>query len=242
LNEVGQDELGKRLLDIQELDTRIFDLQRQIEVLEEKHRLGELLEQLEKTRGKLKAEEGSLSELEHRQHKLDGELDLLSDKIKKEEGKLFSGTIMNSKELSSIQAEILSLRKQRDEMETEDLEMMEEEDRLHLEVERARSQVEEISAREREARESCNEEFAEKENQVKEFEKDRDGLKEAVDEDTLAIYDRLLAEKGGLAVVRMEKGRNCGGCHIQFSSTQIDQFQHEQGIFRCEYCRRILVK
>jgi len=242
LNEIGQDKLGERILEIQKLDTRIFNLKRDIEGLEDKHRIGEILEKLQESRDKLGAEEKSLVDLEHRQHKLDGELDILSEKIGKEEGKLFSGTIMNPKELSSIQAEILSLRKKRDEMETEDLEMMEEEDRINLEVERAGSSVEEMSAGEREARDSHEKERAEKERQVAELEKERDGLKEAVDEDTIAAYDKLLKEKGGLAVVRIEKGKNCGGCHIEFSSSKIDQYQHEQGIFRCEYCRRILVQ
>jgi predicted nucleic acid-binding Zn-ribbon protein len=242
VNEIGQDKLGETLLEIQELDTTIFDLRREIENLADKLRLGELLAQLEESRDKLAAEEGSLAGLEQRQHKLDGELDLLSEKIGKEEGKLFSGTIMNPKELSGIQAEILALRKKRDEMETEDLEMMEEEDRINLELERARSAVEEVTAREQDARDFYEKELAEKENRVKELEKERDGLKEAVDEDMLEVYDKLLEGKGGIAVVRIEKGRNCGGCHIEFSSSKIDQFQHEQGVFRCEYCRRILVQ
>ena len=242
MNEISQDKLGERLLEIQELDTGIIGLKREIGSLEDKHRLGELHEQLKESGDRQAVEEKSLVDLEHRQHKLDGELDILSEKIGKEEGKLFSGTIMNPKELSSIQAEILSLRKKRDEMETEDLEMMEEEDGIRFEVERARSAVEELSANEREARDSHRKELAEKERQVKESEKERDSLKKAVDGDTLAAYEKLLEDKGGIAVVRIEKGSNCGGCHIQFSSSKIDQFQHEQGIFRCEYCRRILVQ
>ncbi|MCJ7745571.1 MAG: hypothetical protein MUP40_04700, partial [Actinobacteria bacterium] len=113
MNEISKDKLGERLLRIQELDTRIFNLRKEIENLENKHRLGELIAQIKESSDKLAVEEKSLVDLEHRRHKLDGELDLLSEKISKEEGKLFSGTIMNPKELSSIQAEILSLRKKR---------------------------------------------------------------------------------------------------------------------------------
>ncbi|MBK5093101.1 MAG: hypothetical protein JJE48_06265, partial [Actinobacteria bacterium] len=110
MNEIGQDKLGERILEIQELDTRIFKLKGDIEGLEDKHRIGEILEKLQESRDRLAAEQKSLVDPEQRQHKLDGELELLSEKIGKEEGKLFSGTIMNPKELSSIQAEILSLR------------------------------------------------------------------------------------------------------------------------------------
>jgi predicted nucleic acid-binding Zn-ribbon protein len=242
VNEIDLDKLGETLLDIQKLDTGVFDLKREIDGLEDKYRLGELREQLKEIKDRLAVQERSLEDLEHRQHKLDGELDILSEKIGKEEAKLFSGTIMNPKELSGIQAEILSLRKKRDEMETEDLEMMEEEDRINSEVKRAGGAVEEMSSREREALDSYERGLEEKEQHMKELEKERDTLKKAVDEDTLAVYHKLLEKKGGLAVVRIEKGSNCGGCHIQFSSSKIDQFQHEHGIFRCEYCRRILVR
>jgi len=49
-------------------------------------------------------------------------------------------------------------------------------------------------------------------------------------------------DNDGLAVVGILQGRSCGGCRIDFSRTQIDKYQHEEGVFRCEYCRRMLVK
>lgn len=235
-------ETGRRLLEIQELDTSIFGLEREIAGLEEKHELAQLRERVEAVEGGLAEKERELAELEHKQHKLDGELDLISTKIKKEEEKLFSGTVMNPKELSAIQAEILSLRKRRDEMETEDLEEMEGVDGLRLEVRDAREDLERTTVEEKRQKDGYRTEMAELEARIKALEAERDGLKASVDEDTLEIYEDLLGRKGGLAVARIEQGRNCGGCHIEFSRTQIDRYQHEDEIFRCEYCRRILVK
>lgn len=217
-------------------------MEREIAGLEEKHQLAQLRERVEAVEGGLAEKERELSELEHKQHKLDGELDLISTKIKKEEEKLFSGTVMNPKELSAIQAEILSLRKRRDEMETEDLEEMEGVDGLRLEVRDAREELERTTVEEKRQKDGYRTEMAEIEARIKALEAERDGLKASVDEDTLEIYEDLLGRKGGLAVARIEQGRNCGGCHIEFSRTQIDRYQHEDEIFRCEYCRRILVK
>lgn len=242
MNDIGPDETGRILLEVQQLDTEMLELKREIEGLEEKHRLAELLEELGRSGDSQAGKEEELEELEHRQHKIDGELDLLSTKVKKEEGKLFSGTIMNPKELSNIQAEILSLRKKRDEMETEDLELMEGIDRMRLEVKGAKEASREAYSREQGARDAYNMELAEGEARLKDLERERDELLKSLDEDVRGQYERLLKEKGGLAVVRIDQGRNCGGCHIEFSRTQIDRFQHEEGIFRCEYCRRILVK
>lgn len=240
--EIGPDELAQTLRDMQALDTHIFELQREIEQLSEKHHLGELAEALSSVRAEEAGDEKSLEEIEHKQHKLDGELDLLVTKMKKEEEKLFSGTIMNPKELAAIQAEIFSLRRKRDEMETEDLVEMEEIDRLTGEVASARERTSQIASDERVAKEAHDSELVDKQAEIAALELRRDNLKRKLDDDIVADYEKMLKDKAGLAVVPIVQGRTCGGCHIDFSRTQIDQFQHNEGIFRCEYCRRILVK
>lgn len=242
VSEIEPAELARTLREVQEFDTKIIELKRDIEGLPDKHRLGELQEELEGARADLTARQSELDEIEHRQHKLDGELALLSQKIEKEESRMMSGTIMNSKELQGIQAEIFSLRKKRDEMETEDLEEMEAIDGLRSAVKQARELGEQVTRRLGESKKAYESQLAEEERDVVVLEARRDELKGVLDEDTVAAYEKLLADKDGLAVVEIMQGRSCGGCRIEFSRTQIDRFQHEEGIFRCEYCRRILVK
>jgi len=240
--EIGLEELAQTLRDMQHLDSSIFALQREIEELADKHHLGELAEDLRAVREEEAGDEKSLEEIEHQQHKLDGELDLLVTKMKKEEEKLFSGTIMNPKELSSIQAEIFSLRKKRDEMETQDLVEMEEIDRLQGEVASTRERTAQIEANECVAKDTYAGELADKQAEIGALELRRDNLKLKLSEDVLANYEKLLKNKAGLAVAPIVQGRTCGGCHVDFSRTQIDEFQHNEGIFQCPYCRRILVK
>ena len=242
MSEIEPAELAGMLRRVQQLDTETIGLKRQIDDLAGKHRLDELRDDLEsagRTRGERDVE---LSELQQRQHKLDGELELLSQKIEKEESRMMSGTIMNSKELSAIQAEIMSLRKKRDEMETEDLEEMEELDGFRLEIKKAEELIARVTEQERLARKAYEDELAEKQRELAELEAQRDALKERLDPETVAIYEKLLKQMDGLAVVEIIQGRSCGGCRIEFSRTQIDRFQHEEGVFRCEFCRRMLVK
>lgn len=242
MSEIEPAELAGTLRRVQQLDTETTGLKRQIDDLAGKHRLDELRDDLEsagRTRGEREVE---LSELQQKQHKLDGELELLSQKIEKEESRMMSGTIMNSKELSAIQAEIMSLRKKRDEMETEDLEEMEVLDGFRLEIKKAEELIARVTEQERLARKAYEDELAEKQRELAELEAQRDALKERLDPETVAIYEKLLEQKDGLAVVEIIQGRSCGGCRIEFSRTQIDRFQHEEGVFRCEFCRRMLVK
>jgi predicted nucleic acid-binding Zn-ribbon protein len=240
--DIGPEELAQTLREMQDLDTRVFGLEREIEALADKHQLGELEAELSEVRGSQASSEAQLEELEHRQHKLDGELDLLVGKVKKEEGKLFSGTIMNPKELSAIQAEIFSLRKKRDEMETEDLEEMEGIDALRAEIASAKERTALMAEKERQAKSAHDADLEEKRSEIASLSIQRNNLKVKLPPEIAQNYEKLLEDKGGLAVVPILMGRSCGGCHIDFSRSQIDRFQHNEGVFRCEYCRRILVK
>ena len=242
MSDIEPEETARTLREAQEFDTRILGLRREIEGLADKHRLAELHAELEGAEEAQAAGESELDEIKHKQLKLDGELDLLSQKIEKEEARMMSGTIMNSKELQAIQQEIFSLRKKRDDMETEDLEEMEAIDSLRLAINNANEKVESVTIGERDAKRAHDDELAEKEAEVARLEAARDELKQKLEEETVAAYEKLLATKDGLAVAEIVQGRSCGGCHIEFSRTQIDRFQHEEGVFRCEYCRRMLVK
>ncbi|MBU1672670.1 MAG: hypothetical protein KKF41_09595 [Actinobacteria bacterium] len=235
-------ELGTVLWEVQQYDTCILEVRKRIEGLPAKHRLTELAAELSEARQARTDRERELEEIGHRQHKLDGELDLLTSKVKVEEQKLFSGTIMNPKELQAIQAEIFSLRKKRDEMETEDLELMEETDRLAAEAAELKAKVETTESSEALAKSVYEKELEELELEIAGLEGERDARKLKLDEETIAEYEKLLAGKAGLAVVKIQKGASCGGCHIQFSATQIDQYEHGEGVWRCQYCRRMLVK
>ncbi|MHB8896365.1 MAG: zinc ribbon domain-containing protein [Candidatus Geothermincolia bacterium] len=240
--ELTPGQLAQTLREMQDLDTKIFGLEREIVNLSDKLHLGELAVELGEVRAAQGSSESELEGLHHKQHKLDGELDLLVQKMKKEEEKLFSGTIMNPKELAAIQAEIFALRKKRDEMETEDLEEMEEIDRLTSEVAESAQRTSEIERKEREAKEAYEEELTDLKVEVASLERQRDGLKDQLPADVVENYEKLLDTKAGLAVVPIIGGRSCGGCRIEFSRSQVDQYQHGEGVFRCEYCRRILVK
>jgi len=124
----------------------------------------------------------------------------------------------------------------------EDLEEMEDIDRIRSDIKRAREALAAAEAEEREQLAAYTVERSDMEQEVKVLQEERDDQKGLVDEETIEQYESLLKKKGGQAVVRIEQGRHCGGCHIEFSRTQIDRFQHEDDVFRCEHCRRILVK
>ena len=238
---MNEGDQSQRLMETQEYDTKIESLVAEIENLAEKYHLEELGEKLKSAREALAGEKGDVEELGRKQHKLEGELELLEGKLKREEEKLFSGTIMNPKGLADLQREVVNLRKKRDEQETEFLERLEEIEGLEDRLKRVEKEESEVLAEEETAREKHYEEKAELEKQIAELEKSRDKIKGSMDPAVVVLYEELLAEKGGLAVVKIER-TVCGGCQMELSSVDMDNIRHGEGLFRCRYCYRLMIK
>lgn len=74
---------------------------------------------------------------------------------------------------------------------------------------------------------------------LKDTEVERTGLASPVAEETLALYDRLFTKKGDSAVVPLKNGA-CGGCHMKNVMSTIQQLRQDEGIVQCENCGRIL--
>jgi uncharacterized protein len=57
--------------------------------------------------------------------------------------------------------------------------------------------------------------------------------------DTLALFHRLIANRGGRAVVEVVKG-TCSACHASLIPNQVELIKSGQQIEKCEYCDRML--
>jgi predicted nucleic acid-binding Zn-ribbon protein len=77
------------------------------------------------------------------------------------------------------------------------------------------------------------------EEQLAALEEERTEIATSINEDTLDLYQRLLAGKGDVAVVPLRDGK-CGGCHMNvIKATQL-HVKADNEITMCEQCSRIL--
>jgi len=60
-----------------------------------------------------------------------------------------------------------------------------------------------------------------------------------IDEDLLALFERLFKSKGDAAVVAIEHGV-CTGCHMKVTTATAAQVKVGKEIVSCENCGRIL--
>ncbi|MBC7248006.1 MAG: hypothetical protein H5T73_09535 [Actinobacteria bacterium] len=230
-----------RLQQVQELDTRIFALREQVE----NHPLGEevaaLREEEEACARALGEAESSLEESGKKQKRLETEVQGVDEKLAREEEKLFGGRVTNPKELRGLQAEVRSLKRKKDELETELLEEMERQDEIRFRVEGLRARRNELLADIEEKEGTLRAELEKLQGELGELEREREELAGSLEDELLELYEKLLAGKQNLAVVKVIEGI-CQGCRVELPGKEYDRFLRSEGIFRCPNCGRILVR
>ena len=78
------------------------------------------------------------------------------------------------------------------------------------------------------------------EKQISGIEAERATAAASINEDLLSRYDRTLAAKKDAALVPLQHGTTCGGCHMKITSATANAVKAEKGPVTCEQCGRIL--
>jgi predicted nucleic acid-binding Zn-ribbon protein len=142
-------------------------------------------------------------------------------------------------EFQAIGHEIQRYEKEIAAIEDQELELMDQADKLKSEV-----SVEEKktgAAKESIARQlhDLDEKSKTLEARLEELKKERETLAGTIDEDLLDRFDRLFASKGDAAVVALEHDV-CTGCHMKVTTATANLVKAGKEIVSCEQCGRIL--
>ena len=227
----------KALVKLQEIDSGLDTARHNLDAIVEKEQFDEVtakLGQIREELGEILEEIQRLGAEETRREDEDGKVEV---KIVAEERKMFSGKISSPKELVSIQIELDSLRKKKDDLDTKCLVAMEElDDRKTART--ALATEESDLKREAESLERTYRQIEKKLNdEISAFSADREKTRQLIGDDLYEEYEHLRQRKVDPAVV-YEEGGVCGGCHMEIS----DQSAQIEGttLRKCEHCHRIL--
>lgn len=142
-------------------------------------------------------------------------------------------------EYNALGHEITRYEKEVDDLETQELQAMEE-------VDAFRAKFKEAEARLGKTREvvevdlaAIRERHQRMEEQQKEVRAERDKLVQAISEDILPLYEKLLKSKEGTAIATLHNGQ-CTGCNMKVIASTAIAVQSEKEITQCENCGRIL--
>jgi predicted nucleic acid-binding Zn-ribbon protein len=229
-----------RLLDLQEMDLSIDRLQSRLDVLETQedlHLARSRLSDAESRLGELKL---SIDEVARTQRRLESDVDSMERKVEAERKRLFDGSVANARELQSIEAEITSITGRKTRTEDELLDHMERREQLESGLAALDGEVTELRQRLTEIEEGSARELVDIERALAERNQERAGLAERIDPDLLTLYEDLRRQKKRVGVAALVGGI-CQGCHQALSPVYLDKLRRSNEIWRCEYCRRILV-
>ena len=144
-----------------------------------------------------------------------------------------------NEEYQALGHEITRYEKEVDDLETRELEIMEEMDghkaalkSAEAALAKTRGFVDEDLAAIVTRRERI-------EGEIRDVGAERAQLAASVSESLMPLYQRLMKTKAGLAVAPMQDGK-CGGCHMKLIASTVVAVQSESEVTRCENCGRIL--
>jgi predicted nucleic acid-binding Zn-ribbon protein len=142
-------------------------------------------------------------------------------------------------EFQAMGHEIERYEKEIVQLEDQELELMEQADKLRAEIATAEKTA---SA----GRDSVNRQLTDLEEktktlqrQLEELRTERTQLAQNIDEEAVERYERLFASKGDAAVVALEHGV-CTGCHMKVTTATVVHAKSGNEIVSCEQCGRIL--
>jgi predicted nucleic acid-binding Zn-ribbon protein len=232
------------LLDLQKVDRARDRLHEQREHLPLRAELADVEARMTEVKGAIARVQKEADDLEREEKVVEEEVKAIEDKIASEEDKMYSGKVINPKEVAAIQDEVAMLKRRKSPLEEQGLEELEARDQLL--TERTRLQ-EELADLEREAAE-VSRRIADAEgridNELRSEDQKRAGLLPAIPSDTLELYEEIRGSKRGVGVGALENG-SCTACSEALSAVEVDRIKAKarggEWLFRCEHCRRLLV-
>ncbi len=144
-----------------------------------------------------------------------------------------------NEEYQALGHEITRYEKEVDDLETRELELMEELDTLRNSLKGAEAALNHTRKLVDEDLASITQRHERMETERKEVQTERAALAGQVPQDIIPLYDRLMKSKAGLALAPLHEGK-CGGCHMKLIPSTVVAVQTGKELARCEDCGRIL--
>lgn len=225
----------EKLLQLQEVTLAIDDLTRKLSSMP--GRIQDLDQSLARHRADVAKSRDDLAGQQKERRKLEGELQTIEAKIGKYQTQLME--VKTNKEYTAMLHEIDAVKGERDSVDTRILQAMEAADGLEAGIKRKEAALAEEAKRVQAEQAVLADEQKEMEAGRQDLEARRQGIESQISADLVAEFSRIARSRGGLAVARVANGL-CQGCSVRLQPRVIQQIRRDEGIFRCDSCKRFL--
>lgn len=225
----------KLLIELQSLDSRISSFEKEKEQIpqflqELRDKFNKYIKEVDELKSKLeKAKRDSRSK--------EKEIETLIAKQVKCEAKLYE--VKTNKEYSALLSEIETIKQEKIKTEEDALDFMELVEKISGEIKETESQIKKKEAEFNSEKEKTDKRLQQIEENLSSLQGDRTIIVGKLEGESLAIYQRLIENRGGLAVVPIQD-EACSGCHMSLPPQRYSEVRSSTQILTCEICGRIL--
>ena len=224
-----------QLVELQAVDTQLQDLNELLGDLPkkvDKLRLEEesLINAVDKGNNRLKEIELALNKAEHHMAEIKQKIDKLKDQL---------SLVTSNKQYDALTQEIEYLKQAMNEAELEDLELEEEKETLHNDLQEKEGNLESLNEDLRIRRGRLENLIAESAEKKSELEKEREEKSIHIDPSVLGRYVRIRDARDGLAVLTIDRN-SCSGCGFVVPPQTVSVIRKKTLLYNCDVCSRFL--
>jgi predicted nucleic acid-binding Zn-ribbon protein len=232
----------RRLLDLQQLDTRLDQIAHRKRTHPVLARLAEVDSRLADLDTALVASRTAANDLRREVTKAETDVEQVRTRAARDQTRLDSGA-GSPKDLQALQSELASLARRQDELEEVELEVMERLEAHETALAGLTSAHAEVVAQKAELVAERDAAFAELDAEAEKVAAQRTEVASPLDDKLLALYERLRGRLGGVAVAALRRGRS-EGSGLQVPGTELARIKAlpPEEIVYCEDSGRILVR
>ncbi|HEX5088709.1 MAG TPA: C4-type zinc ribbon domain-containing protein [Nocardioides sp.] len=231
------------LLGLQELDSRADQLRHQRENLPEIAEIAALTAGRAELDGRRRDAQIAVDDLTAEQAKVDADVGQVKSRKVRDEQRMDQGLITSPKDLERMQGELESLQRRITTLEDEELEVMARLEDAQRDLDSLTDQVAAADERLAALGEARDKKTQELDDSLRKVAEERGPAADGIPADLMALYDRLRASKGGVAVGAL-RARECGGCRLALDPAELASIRAAapDEVIRHEECQRILVR
>jgi predicted nucleic acid-binding Zn-ribbon protein len=194
--------------------------------------------ELEATEARLETVRKQEAESSGRQRSLENDIADLDARIKRDHGRLYSGQVVDSREIASLERELEHYRSRKDELEEQCLTVMDRTEHLQSELATLTQKAESLRAQWEADKVTLAREGRQKLAELNNAREKREAAAGTIEPRALDIYTRLRKTAGH--AVSLVSGGVCGQCRVTIPAKDIQHARTGDVLVHCPHCNRIL--
>ncbi len=232
-----------KLLDVQELDSRIDALTHQLTTIPEAERLRELAARRTALANAVRDLKIAVDDLTAEQKRADADVEQVKARRVRDQAMVDGGKISDPKALERMLGELGSLDRRISDLEDVEIEVMERLETTQSQLDEKSAELVAMDAESTELRHAFEKKASELQSELADQKSERITTASGMPDDLMALYEKLRAHMGGVGAAALRR-RECGGCRLTLNASDLSIIAKKptDEVVRCEECNRILVR